>query len=129
MEFGKYVLIAFGGAAGAVARFVLASAGQRLTDSNFPLGTLIVNVAGCAAIGVAAAVLAGPSFGREDQRLLLVVGFLGAFTTFSAFGFETFSLLAERAWWSAFANVAISNVAGLFAVWLGYRLTLVVQGG
>jgi CrcB protein len=129
MEFGKYVLIACGGAAGAVARFVVTSAAQRLTDSSFPFGTLIVNVAGCAAIGVAAAVLAGPAFGREDYRLALVVGFLGAFTTFSAFGFETFALLMERAWWSAFANVAISNVAGLLAVWLGYRLTLVVQGG
>jgi CrcB protein len=128
MELGKYLLIACGGATGAVARYVVASAGQRLTDSVFPLGTLVVNIVGCAAIGVLAAIFAGPAFGREEYRLALMVGFLGGFTTFSAFGFETFAMLSERMWWPAFANIAISNVAGLLAVWLGYRLTLAVQG-
>lgn len=128
MELGKYLLIACGGAVGAVSRFVVTGAAQKLTDLAFPIGTLIVNVVGCVGIGVMAATLAGPAFGREEYRLLLVVGFLGGFTTFSAFGFETFALLMERAWWSAFANVAISNVAGLFAVWLGYRLTQALQG-
>lgn len=111
-----------------MARYVVAGLGQRLTDGAFPLGTLIVNVIGCAGIGVLAAIFAGPAFVREEIRLALMVGFLGGFTTFSTFGFETFSLLAERAWWAGAMNLVISNVAGLVAVWLGYRAVVLWQG-
>lgn len=124
----KLLFIACGGALGAVARYGLSGVGQRLTDGVFPVGTLLVNVTGCAAIGVLAALFAGPAIVREEVRLALMVGFLGGFTTFSTFGFETFSMLAERAWWPAATNVLVSNLAGPLAVWLGYRLGVAWQG-
>jgi CrcB protein len=62
--------------------------------SNFPFGTLSVNLLGCLAIGFLAAIFVGPVPLREEYRLGLVVGLLGGFTTFSAFGFETFLLLS-----------------------------------
>lgn len=128
MELSKYVWVALGGGTGAVARYVVAGLGQRLTDGVFPLGTLVVNLAGCGAIGVAAGLFAGPAIVREEVRLAVMVGFLGGFTTFSTYGYETFALLAERAWWPALGNLAVSNLAGLLAVWLGYRVAAAWQG-
>jgi len=125
----KLLLIAFAGGAGSLLRFLAAGWGQRLTTGTFPVGTLAVNVTGCLLIGLFGGLFAGPALVREEVRLALMVGFLGGFTTFSTFGFETFGLLAEGEWWPAIANVLISNVAGLVAVWLGYRAALVWQGG
>jgi CrcB protein len=124
----NYVLIAIGGGAGAVCRFVLAGWGQRLGDTTFPVGTLLVNGVGCLAIGFLGSLFAGPAIVREQYRLAILIGFLGGFTTFSTFGYETFQLLADRDWWHAMANVALSNVVGLIAVWLGYRLAVLWQG-
>jgi CrcB protein len=124
----KLTFIALGGAGGAVARYLLAGWGQRLTESAFPLGTLLVNVAGCLLIGIAAAFFAGPAIVREELRLALLVGFLGGFTTFSTFGYESFALLNEREWWLASLNLLGSNVLGLLAVFVGYRATIGLQG-
>jgi len=128
VELSRYLWIALGGGTGAIARYVVAGLGQRLTDGVFPVGTLLVNVLGCAGIGVLAGLFAGPAIVREEVRLTLMVGFLGGFTTFSTYGFETFSLLDERAFWPALGNVAVSNLLGLLAVWLGYRLVTTWQG-
>ncbi len=124
----KLVFIAIGGSVGAVARYLLAGWGQRLTETSFPLGTLVVNVVGCLGIGVLAALFAGPAIVREEYRLAILVGFLGGFTTFSTFGYESFALLSEREWWLAGANVVASNLLGLLAVFLGYRATVGLQG-
>jgi CrcB protein len=124
----KLTFIALGGAAGSVARYVLSGWGQRLSETAFPLGTLLVNTAGCLMIGVAAAIFAGPALVREEVRIGLLVGFLGGFTTFSTFGYESFALLSEREWWLASMNVALSNGLGLLAVFVGYRATLGLQG-
>ena len=125
----RVVWIALGGGAGAVARYWLAGAGQRLTDGQFPLGTLIVNLVGCLLIGFLGSLLTGPAIVREEVRLALLVGFLGGFTTFSTYGYETLALLSDREWWWAGANVMLSNVVGLLAVWLGHRLWVAWQGG
>jgi CrcB protein len=125
----KLLLIAFAGGAGSLLRFLAAGWGQRLTAGTFPVGTLVVNVTGCLLIGLLGGLFAGPALVREEVRLTLMVGFLGGFTTFSTFGFETVGLLADGDWGLAIANVLISNVAGLVAVWLGYRAALVWQGG
>lgn len=128
MELSRYLFIALGGAAGAVARYAVAGLGQRLTDGVFPVGTLLVNVLGCGAIGALAGLFAGPAIVREELRLILMVGFLGGFTTFSTFGYETFALLDGGAWWPAIGNLVASNGAGLLAVWLGYRVVSTWQG-
>lgn len=124
----KLVFIAIGGGVGAVARYVLAGWGQRLTETSFPLGTLVVNVVGCLGVGVLAALFSGPAIVREEYRLAILVGFLGGFTTFSTFGYESFALLSEREWWLAGANVVASNVLCLLAVFLGYRAAVGLQG-
>ncbi|PWS35064.1 chromosome condensation protein CrcB [Falsiroseomonas bella] len=113
---GSLALVALGGAAGAVARFLVSVAALGLLGSGFPWGTLAVNVLGSAAIGIAAgAGLEGPA------RLLLVTGFLGGFTTFSAFSLET-GLLFERHPALAALYVAASVALGLAAFALAWWL-------
>ncbi len=109
--------MALGGAVGAVARWgvgALLGGGQ----GGFPWATLAVNVVGCAALGALAG-LTGP---RDDARLLLGTGLLGGFTTFSAFGLETVSLLRAGAAGLAGANVLANVVLGLLAAAAGLRL-------
>ena len=118
----KLLLIAAAGGAGAALRFLVAGWGQRLTDTTFPLGTLVVNLSGCLLIGFAGGVLSGPWIVREEYRLALLVGLLGGFTTFSTFGLETFALVEDRQWLYVGLNLALSNGLGLVAVWLGYRV-------
>ena len=78
-------------------------------------------------IGFVGTFFSGPLLVREELRLAVLVGFLGGFTTFSTFGWETFALAAEREWWSAAGNVLLSNGLGLLALWAGVRLA-VAQG-
>ena len=125
----RILLIALGGAAGAVARYWIAGLGQRLTDGSFPLGTLVVNLSGCLLVGFFGSLFSGPVIVREEYRFALMVGFLGGFTTFSTFGYETLALMSDREWWLAGVNLVVSNLAGLLAVWLGHRAWVGLQGG
>ena len=124
----KWLLIACGGGAGAILRYAMAGWGQRLVGGIFPVGTLMVNTLGCLAIGFLASLFAGPLLIRDEYRIAILVGFLGGFTTFSTYGYETFALLGDGEWWSAAANVFFSNVLGLLALWIGVRLAQQVQG-
>jgi CrcB protein len=101
-----------------MARYVVGLAASSMWSASFPFGTMIVNVAGCACIGFAAAALDRPASMSQDTWALVVVGFLGGFTTFSAFGLETVSLL-ERHGRLALANVVLQLVLGLGAVLAG----------
>jgi CrcB protein len=125
----KLLLIAGAGAAGAVSRYLLATGCQRLSHSAFPVGTMVVNLAGCLLIGFMAALFTGPFFIRDEYRTVLLIGFLGAFTTFSTYGVETFYLLNDGQKWAAASNVVLSNVLGLGLVWAGYRLAEKWYGG
>jgi fluoride exporter len=118
----KILLIAVGGGAGAVLRFLVAGWGQRLTTGVFPVGTLTVNVGGCLAIGFLGAIFAGPWLVREEYRLAATVGLLGGLTTFSTYGLETVSMANDGQVEMALLNILASNALGLFAVWLGYRV-------
>jgi CrcB protein len=118
----KYALILVGGAFGSLARYLLQGWVQAATGGTFPLGTLIVNVSGCFAIGFLMALFTGPYAIRDDYRTGIVVGVLGGFTTFSSFGWETFSLANEGQFLRAAANVLVSVVVGLAAVYAGARL-------
>ncbi len=124
----KWVLIAFGGGAGAILRYAVEGWGQRLVGGVFPIGTLMVNTLGCLAIGFLGALFAGPLLVREEYRLAILVGFLGGFTTFSTYGYDTFALLSSGEWWSAAANVFLSNALALVALWIGVRLAEQFQG-
>lgn len=118
----KVVMIAAGGAIGATLRYSVSGWAQKLTSGSFPVGTLVVNLIGCFLIGLVGALFAGPHLVREEYRVGILVGVLGAFTTFSTFGWETFSLVNAGQMRLAAANVLLSNAVGLFAVWFGYRL-------
>jgi CrcB protein len=121
------LVIALGGAAGAVCRYAVTGPimGKLITDPQhprFPWGVLAVNLAGCLLIGViAAALIDRPADDR--LRFLLVTGFLGSFTTFSAFGLDTFELLKADAPGLALANVAASVVGGTALAAAGWVIT------
>ncbi|MCB9838673.1 MAG: fluoride efflux transporter CrcB [Phycisphaeraceae bacterium] len=119
----KLALVAVGGGAGAVARFLLSLWVNRLVP-NFPGGTLAVNLLGCLCIGLAMPLFAGhdPRF-KEEWRLLLAIGFLGAFTTFSTFAYETFAEFDAGQLPKGLANIAVSVVGGLALVWVGYAVS------
>jgi CrcB protein len=115
----KMILVGFGGFLGAVARWVVAGAVQRVAGSEFPAGTLVVNVAGCFAIGVMMALVTEYQLLGPGTRVFVITGFLGAFTTFSTFGYETLEMARSGAWPGALLNVAVSLAVGLGAVFGG----------
>ena len=117
----KIILIFLGSGLGGVLRYGLQGWVQRLGDGSLPVGTLAVNVLGCGVLGLLAAALTGPILIREEYRIGLMVGVIGGFTTFSTFGFETFSLANEGQWRFALLNVALSCGLGYSAVWFGFR--------
>lgn len=119
----RLLLIAAGGAVGAVLRYGVGGVVHRAGGGSFPVGTLTVNLIGCIVIGLLGGLFAGPHVIREEYRLFVMVGLLGAFTTFSTYGLETFGLINERQYALAALNVTLSNVIGLAAVWIGYRLS------
>ena len=114
--------IAVGGGCGSVARFLVAREMERLFGSFLPYGTLIVNVLGSLALGWLATVfLARPEI-NIALRLGIAVGFLGAFTTFSAFSFESVQLMLNGAVWRAVLNVTVNTVVCLGMCYLGMQL-------
>ena len=114
--------IAIGGGFGSVSRFLLArEMGRRLGDF-LPYGTLVVNVLGSLALGWLATVFLDRPEINNALRLGIAVGFLGAFTTFSTFSFESVQLLLSGAVWRALLNVAANTVVCLAMCYLGIQL-------
>lgn len=113
------VIIGIGGFIGAVARYGIAIwIGQRWGRS-FPLGTFIINVTGSFLIGLLMTVMTERFTENPQWRLFLVVGFLGAYTTFSTFEYETGALLKDSEWLYAGLNVVLSVAVGFVALKLG----------
>lgn len=122
------LLVGAGGFVGAVARHVLGSALMLASgQERFPVGTLAINVLGCALIGVFAGLAAQTPALNGPARLLLVTGVLGGFTTFSAFGLETVLMLRRGDSTLATAYVAASVGFGLAAVWLGMKAAAIAR--
>ena len=122
----EILLIAAFGAVGAVARYGCGVAMHAWLGSRFAWGTLAVNVLGCLLIGVLMGQSDSSVLISRELRLALVVGFLGAFTTFSAFGYETLRFLNAGQPNLALFNVAGNVVLGCGAVWLGMQLNRVL---
>jgi CrcB protein len=118
----KYLLIAVGGAAGSLARYVGGTAIMTRFAPRFPLGTMVVNVSGCFLIGLLLTVLTERFSPETNWRPLLVVGFLGGYTTFSSFEWESFAAIRGGNLWIGFVNLVGSVVMGYAAVWLGAML-------
>ena len=119
-----WIAIAVGGALGSVARHgVNHLVHVRWLTTRFPLGTVVVNVAGCLVIGLLAGLLASERIAlRAHWREFVFVGLLGGFTTFSTFGLDTFVLMRTHSAAQAAVNVIVQVAGGLFAVWVGYQL-------
>ena len=116
----QWLLVAVGGAVGAMARFGVAEIVQRLAPPPFPWATFVINLAGCFVFGV----LAGWSELRTplspEARALLLVGVLGGFTTFSSFGYETWLLLRDGRGLLAAVNAGGQVMLGVALVWVGW---------
>ena len=115
------VLVGLGGFAGSVLRYGAGEWVQRLSgESAFPYGTLLVNAAGCLTIGILAGLSESRDLLTEDARNFLYVGVLGGFTTFSAFGYQTLTLMRDGHTAMALANVGLQLALGLGAAAGGY---------
>jgi CrcB protein len=122
----KLLLIAVAGGLGALARYGLSGVVLRATGAGFPYGTLVVNILGCFLFGLVWALAAERMAIGPEARTILLVGFLGSFTTFSTFIFESHWLLADARWVWAVANLVAMNVVGLGLFVAGLALGRVV---
>lgn len=115
------LLVGAGGFLGALLRYgtnVLVL--RHWPAATFPWATFAVNLVGCLLIGIVAGLAEAKAPLSTELRVFLMVGILGGFTTFSAFGFETFALLRNEAYLAAIANAGLQVVLGVLLVWLGY---------
>jgi fluoride exporter len=124
----KLLLIAAGGAGGALLRYAVSSLTYRYVDADFPWGTLIVNLSGCYMIGLLWGFSERTPF-SANTNLLVFTGILGAYTTFSTFGIETFNLLRGGEIGPGLLNILGSNVLGLACVLLGFASARLLSGG
>ena len=118
----KYFWLALAGAAGTLARYGLGGLVHRLIKSPYPWGTLVINGSGCLLFGLIWSATAEHWNVRPDIRTYVLIGFMGAYTTFSSFAFETAALLRDGEWLPAFANFAAQNVLGLLCMFVGLAL-------
>jgi len=113
-----------GGFLGALARYGLSGLVHRqLPLATFPYGTLVVNMLGCLGIGAIAGLVESRQLFGPEFRTFALIGVLGAFTTFSTFGYETLAMIRDDEYLRAAANVGLHVILGLALVWLGYALT------
>jgi CrcB protein len=112
------LLVGLGGACGSVLRYLIQRA---LNVSSFPYGTLAVNIFGCLLIGILWGVLSKNNL-TEVAALLLITGFCGGFTTFSAFTYEGIQLLLENKWFLFLTYSFISITGGMLATYLGFKI-------
>ena len=121
-SFSNCILVLLGGGVGSLSRYLVSVWAFGRFGNHFPYGTLIVNILGCLAIGFVLTLSLEKLIVTENIRLLLVTGFLGGFTTFSAFGFETLHLMRTGNTMLALVYIGASIIAGLAAVWIGVHV-------
>ena len=118
----KVIALAVAGALGTLARYGLCGLVSKYNGTGFPWGTLAVNLTGCFLAGLLWALFEHRWPMSTEMKLLVLVGFMGAFTTFSAFILETGHLVRSASWTHAAVNVAIQNTLGLVALFSGAAL-------
>lgn len=117
-----YFMIAMGGAMGALSRYGMTRWINTYWHHHFPFATMFINVLGCFLMGVAFVIIGEKMPSLEPYRPLVMVGFLGAFTTFSTFSLEIVSLINMEAWLSAVSYLLLSCVLGILGVAAGIAL-------
>ncbi len=115
------LLVGLGGALGALARYGLMGAFYALfaLPPRFPAATLLVNTLACFVLGLILGLMELKGWFGSSSRLFLVIGFLGAFSTYSTYAGETYALLRALEWWLAAFNIVAHTALGLVGVWLG----------
>jgi len=115
----NYIIIGLGGFLGAVSRYIVALWIGQKWGRIFPLGTFFVNISGCFFISLLMSLFTEKFMVSPQVRLFLIIGFLGAYTTFSTFEYETGNLVKDGEWFIALSNVILSVIAGFGALKLG----------
>jgi CrcB protein len=115
----KYLWVGLGGALGSIARYTVGLWVYERLGTRFPYGTLLINLSGCFIIGFALTVLDAHLALPHEWRLAIPIGFVGAYTTFSTFEYETLRLVQNGQGALAFLYVALSLLVGFAAVWAG----------
>jgi fluoride exporter len=118
----RYIMVMVGGAVGSLTRYVTGSAATSRFGGRFPLGTFVINVSGSFLIGVLMTLLTERFQPHPNWRLLLVVGFLGGYTTFSSFEYESFRAVHDGGGWMGLGNLVGSVALGYLGVWAGVML-------
>jgi len=116
---GKYLMVGIGGFLGAIARFWVGGFISAKIGTRFPYGTFFINCTGSFLIGFMITLLAERTHWSPNWRYLIPVGFIGAYTTFSTFEYETFRVMQEGELSMALLNIFLSVLVGFVAVWLG----------
>ncbi|MFH1851221.1 MAG: fluoride efflux transporter CrcB [Candidatus Neomarinimicrobiota bacterium] len=123
----KIMIVGAGGFFGAIMRFAVSGLVNNVfTDSGFPWGTLVVNVLGCFIIGALTELMELRWGFSSEVHLLLIVGFLGSFTTFATFGHETLNLFNDQRIFHSFLNIGLQLFLGLSGIMLGRWVTVQV---
>jgi CrcB protein len=123
----KYLLIAFGGALGSLARYWVGSTISGRFGARFPYGTLVVNITACVIIGFSLTYLGRRADLNPAWRYLIPIGFVGAYSTFSTYEWETLSTMRSGAFFLAALYAVSSLLLGLVAVWGGSLLAEVLS--
>jgi CrcB protein len=118
----KYLLIAVGGALGSLARYWVGSSVANRMGTRFPYGTFVINITACLIIGFSLTWMGRRTEINPAWRFLIPIGFVGAYSTFSTFEWEAFTLLQTSAFLIAALYVSLSFLLGLIAVWVGVLL-------
>ena len=122
----KLFLIGLAGFIGTLGRYWMSGVVAKRYGETFPTGTLVVNLVGCFLVGLLFYLLEERFLVNQTARTVVLIGFLGGFTTFSSFGLQTFTLLRDGEFGFAVLNIAASNLVGLLLVWAGYTLARVL---
>ena len=118
----NFLIVGLGGGAGSMLRYAVQKIFQAQSPAAFPTGTLLVNIAGCFLIGILWGMVSRSLTWNEEMKLLLMTGFCGGFTTFSAFTLEGIGLLKENKSTLFFIYLTASVLGGLLATFIGIRI-------
>ncbi len=123
----KILMVGMGGFAGSVCRYIINELSHRFfSDSFLPYGTITVNVFGCLFIGLLGGLSETKQIFTPEIRALVIIGFLGGFTTFSTFGHEMFTIARDGQLAAATAHLLIHLILGFGSVWLGFYISKVL---